>query len=144
MQGTVFVPGTVTYTGLTATYTPSSNLVLNATYTATITTGARDVSGNAITNNYVWSFSTGNTYLVLLSSNPVSGGVVSGGGTFNTGSSVTLNAIPNIGYTFTNWTENGISVSTSANYTFTLNSNRTLVANFASTRPVAVILGSAS
>jgi len=56
------VTGAVTLdgTGKVAAFTPSSNLALNTTYTATITTGAQDVSGNALAANYVWSFTTAN------------------------------------------------------------------------------------
>ena len=71
-------------------------------------------------------------YTVTLSSNPSAGGTTSGGGTFNSGSSVTVTTTPNAGYTFTNWSENGIEVSTNASYQFTISGNRTLVANFAS------------
>lgn len=60
-QGTTNVPGTVTYAGTTATFTPSSILTAGATYTATITTGARDQAGNALAGNYVWSFTTGSS-----------------------------------------------------------------------------------
>jgi hypothetical protein len=58
-QGTTSVGGTVTYAGTTATFTPSSNLVLNMNYTATITTGAKDLAGNPLKNNFVWTFTTG-------------------------------------------------------------------------------------
>jgi len=71
------------------------------------------------------------TNTVTTSSNPSNGGTTSGGGTFNAGSNVTLVATPNSGFTFTNWTEGGTVLSTSASYTFALNSNRTLAANFA-------------
>ena len=52
--------GTVTYDqpSLTATYTPSAPLALNTTYTATITTGAKDLSGNGLARNDVWTFTT--------------------------------------------------------------------------------------
>jgi len=43
-------------------------------------------------------------YSVSLSSLPLAGGTTSGGGTFNSGASVTISAVPSIGYTFTNWT----------------------------------------
>ena len=72
----------------------------------------------------------GTTYNITVSANPTNGGTVSGGGTYNQGQSCTVTATANSGYTFTNWTENGNVVSTQANYTFTVNNNRTLVANF--------------
>jgi hypothetical protein len=57
-QGTTSVSGTVTYAGTTAIFTPTSNLAATTTYTATITTGAKDLAGNALASNYVWSFTT--------------------------------------------------------------------------------------
>ena len=70
------------------------------------------------------------SYTISVSANPTIGGSVTGGGTYNQGASCTVTASPNSGYTFTNWTENGSVVSTSASYTFTVTGNRTLVANF--------------
>lgn len=52
------VVGTVTYSGVTATFTPTSALAYNTTYTATITTGAEDLAGTALAANYVWTFTT--------------------------------------------------------------------------------------
>jgi hypothetical protein len=58
-QGTTSVPGVVTFTGLVATFAPAANLTYGTVYTATITTGAKDLAGNALASNYVWSFTTG-------------------------------------------------------------------------------------
>jgi Ice-binding-like/Bacterial Ig-like domain len=41
-----------------ATFTPSSNLALNTAYTATITTGAQNLMGNALATDFTWSFTT--------------------------------------------------------------------------------------
>jgi hypothetical protein len=57
----VAVAGAVTFTGSTATFTPSNPLALNTVYTATITTGAQNLNGNALANNYAWSFTTAGT-----------------------------------------------------------------------------------
>jgi hypothetical protein len=54
----VAVTGVVTYAGSTATFTPSSALSLNTPYTAMITTGATDLSGVSLANNFVWTFTT--------------------------------------------------------------------------------------
>ena len=130
-QGTTPIPGLVSYTGTIATFAPSTNLTMNTLYTATITTGAKDLAGVSLVSNYVWSFTTLNpSYVVTLSSNPSAGGTTNGDGTFISGSSVTVNATANSGYTFNNWTENGTPVSTNTSYTFTIGGNRTLVANF--------------
>ena len=72
----------------------------------------------------------GTTYTISVSANPSNGGTVTGGGTYNQGQQCTVLAIANSGYSFTNWTENGNVVSTNRNYTFTVTSDRTLVANF--------------
>ena len=72
---------------------------------------------------------------ITVSANPTNGGTVSGGGTYQQGQSCTVSATAETGYTFTSWTENGSVVSTNANYTFTVNSNRTLVAHFSAQAP---------
>ena len=56
--GTISIAGVVTYAGTTATFTPTVGLVGNTVYTATITTGARDLAGNTLLSNHVWSFTT--------------------------------------------------------------------------------------
>lgn len=53
------VKGKVAYSGTTATFTPASPLSPNTTYTGRITTGVKDVDGNALQTDYVWTFSTG-------------------------------------------------------------------------------------
>jgi hypothetical protein len=62
--GITSVSGFVSYSGTTAIFTPASNLTSNAVYTATITTGTKDMSGNALANNHVWSFTTGTSVVV--------------------------------------------------------------------------------
>ena len=59
-SGGTAVPGTVTYnnTNSTATFTPTSALSSTTSYTATITTGVRDVSANNMAANKVWTFTT--------------------------------------------------------------------------------------
>lgn len=59
------VTGQVTYelVGRTATFRPGSpqpvDLDANTTYTATVTTGAKDLAGNPKAQNFVWTFTTG-------------------------------------------------------------------------------------
>jgi hypothetical protein len=52
------VTGSVSYSGTTATLTPSSQLAYLTTYTATVTTAVKDVAGNALANNHTWTFTT--------------------------------------------------------------------------------------
>lgn len=73
---------------------------------------------------------TPTSYTVSLSTSPTAGGTVSGEGSYQSGTSVTVTATPNSNYRFTGWTENGTQVSTSASYTFTISADRTLVAGF--------------
>ena len=57
-QGATIVDGTVTYIGTTAVFTPENDLTASTVYTATITTGAKDIAGNALATNKVWNFTT--------------------------------------------------------------------------------------
>jgi hypothetical protein len=53
--------GVVSYDAATkiATLTPSSNLLANTNYTATVTTSVKDLAANALAVNKVWTFATG-------------------------------------------------------------------------------------
>ncbi|MGM0505041.1 MAG: Ig-like domain-containing protein, partial [Bacteroidota bacterium] len=59
MQGANAVDGVVDYSGTVATFTPTNTLSAETVYTAKITTGAKDLAGNALTANKEWSFTTG-------------------------------------------------------------------------------------
>jgi hypothetical protein len=50
------VLGTVSCNGSTAVFTPTSPLLRNTTYIATISAGVKDIAGNATTMNNTWSF----------------------------------------------------------------------------------------
>ena len=52
------VTGSVGYADRTATFTPAAALGYGSSYTATITTGARDMAGNALAQSHSWTFST--------------------------------------------------------------------------------------
>ena len=57
--GGAAVPGTVSYAGKTAVFTPTANLTVSTQYTAIITTAAKDLTGVPLAANFVWSFTTG-------------------------------------------------------------------------------------
>jgi len=59
-QGTTPVVGTVSYTvgTYTAVFTPGAALAYDTTYTVTVTTGVQDEAGNALAEEYVFSFRT--------------------------------------------------------------------------------------
>jgi hypothetical protein len=58
MAGTTSVAGTVNYVGTTATFTPTGNLLSGTTYTAKITTGAKNTTGVPLANDKIWTFTT--------------------------------------------------------------------------------------
>lgn len=70
------------------------------------------------------------TYAINLSANPTNGGTVTGNGVYTEGSSISINATANTGYSFTNWTKNGVVVSTNSSTAITANADQTLIANF--------------
>ena len=131
-QGGTAILGKISTTANPAvyTFTPATPLLPFVLYTGTITTGAADKFHTALTSNFVWSFTT--IPQITLTVSPPAGGTTTGAGTFAQGSTATVTATPNAGFTFKNWTNADGSVATvSANYQFTVAGNRTLTANFA-------------
>ena len=90
----------------------------------------------------VAAFTSGAAYTVTTTTAPGAGGVTSGGGNYPSGWTVSLVATANLGYAFVNWTEGGVPVSAAASYSFTLGSNRTLVANFQATTTYVITTSS--
>jgi len=130
--GTIIGAGTfnqesqVTVTATAASGFVFTNWTENGTVVSTNSTYQFAMVGNRV---LIANFSQ--QYRVIISSLPDLGGTTTGAGSFNPGSSVTVTATPNTGYTFVNWTEGINIVSTEATYTSPLNASRTLVANFA-------------
>jgi hypothetical protein len=92
-----------------------------------------DVAETDETNNIVRRNGTVTipiTYNISASASPTEGGSVSGDGLYLSGATASLTATPAIGYDFLYWTENSSVVSIDPNYIFTVNGDRTLVANF--------------
>ena len=125
------------------TYTQGTSCTVTATANTNYTFINWTESGNVVSTNASYTFTVnGNrnlvanftyvppTYTVSVSANPSDGGTVTGGGSYTEGSSCTVTAIPNSGYNFVNWTENGNQFSANASYTFAVTGNRTLVAHF--------------
>ena len=61
------ISGKITYDVTTriAAFTPASALATGTSFTAMITTGAKDLEGNALATNASWSFTTGSTASLL-------------------------------------------------------------------------------
>ena len=132
--------GTVTGGG---TYNQGASCTVTATANSGYTFNNWTEGGNVVSTNPNYTFTvTGNrtlvanftaipqNYTVSVSANPVEGGNVSGGGTYQQGQTCTVTATANTGYNFVRWTENGNFVSSNATYSFTVNNNRNLVAQF--------------
>jgi len=71
VTGGAAVTGTVSYSGVVATFTPSASLANSTNYTATITTGATSVGGTPLAANYVWKFTTITPPLAVIATVPV-------------------------------------------------------------------------
>ena len=131
----------------TVTATPNSGYqFVNWTENGTAVSSSATYSFTVTSNRDLVAHFTNQTqsYTIAVSANPTNGGTVTGGGTFSQGQSCTVVAAPNANYTFNNWTENGTVVSTNTSYTFTVNGNRTLVANFTYTPPTYTVAVSAN
>lgn len=128
--GSVVTLEAVAYTGYTFTSWTENTadgavVSTSAVYTFTIN------SNRVLYANFTYGGSE-NTVSINATANPTDGGTIQGAGNYEYGSFVTLTATANPGYTFVNWTENGVTYSNSPTYTFSAFYNRNLVANFES------------
>ena len=73
----------------------------------------------------------GSGHIINVTASPSEGGIVAGGGFYQEWQSCTVTATANTGYYFSYWTENGEVVSTDATYSFFVDTDKDLVANFA-------------
>ena len=154
LSGTV-TQGSVTYYDITATANPTNGGTVTGagnyaagttvTLTATPNTGYFFTNwtknGSVVSTNATYSFTvngtgayvanfTLNSYSIIAAASPIDGGTVSGAGTYNHGATATLVATANTGYSFSNWTKDGIIVSTNATYSFTVTEYGVYIANF--------------
>ena len=124
--------GTVTPTS--GTYDSGATVILtaNANSGFTFNSWSNGSTANPVTiliesNTSISASFTAATYSINLISGE--GGSVSGAGTYQQGTQVTLSATPNSGYEFTSWSDG----STQQNRTFSVSQNLTLTANFVET-----------
>lgn len=135
--------GTISGTG---TYTEGSEVTLNATPSGNYSFVNWTEDGNTLGTNPTLILSNLNadhnivanflasqaTVSVGSQTTPATetGGSVSGGGTFNIGTTITVTATANAGYKFQGWYSGNNKVSNNPNYTLTVTSNLSLVARF--------------
>ena len=113
------------------------NAVANSGYTfVNWTENGTQVSTNA---NYTFIVSgnrslvanfTSQSYVITATTDPSTGGFVTGSGGYNYGETCTITATANTGYTFLNWTKNGTQVSANPSYSFTVTESATYTAHF--------------
>ena len=134
--------GTITGTGELFHYNTTCQLV------AHVNTGYHFVNwtlnGVVVSTEHIYSFSVTesahyvanfelDTFVITAIADPEEGGTVTGGGTYAYGQTVTLTATAGTDFRFENWTEGDEVVSEEATITFTVDSDRQLVAHFINT-----------
>ncbi len=122
------------FTGQTVTAIATSNPgwnFLNWTENGSVICLSSTYSFMAEANRSLVANFSMNQVTISTNTNPVTGGNVTGGGTYQVGMPVTLMALPNEGYQFVSWTEADSVVSTTPSYLFTASSSQSLSANFA-------------
>lgn len=128
------VGGLVTATPSQSNYSYNSNVVMNASantgYSFYRWTGDTVISNASITvplyknRNLVANFQINSYIISTLATN----GTITGGGSYTYGSTATLTATPNPGYTFVNWS--GSASGTSSTTTVLVDGNKTVSAVF--------------
>ena len=122
-------------------YTAGSNVTISATANAgyhftqwndgnTNATRTITVTGNATYTAFFEADAPTQYTITVLSANTTMG-TVSGGGTFDEGSTITITATPNSGYHFTQWSDG----NTNASRTVTVTGNATYTAYFEANAP---------
>ena len=130
--GTVSGAGTYNH-GATATLTATANTgytftnwTKNGTIVSTNTTYSFTVTeATALVANFSM-----NSYEISVRTYPVDGGTVTGAGNYDYGETATLTATANEGYTFVNWSRNGVLLTTNPTYSFTVTEAGTYSAHF--------------
>lgn len=123
VQNNIFTNTTADTTGSGTAFTPPYSLT--KTPVANVKSQVMAGAGATLTSA---DCSTPVTYTLTTSASPTAGGTVSGAGTYNSGTVVTLTATPATGYTFTGWSGDASGTSTSVNVT--MSSNKSVTANF--------------
>ena len=125
-----------------ASFEPGQSCTVTATANNSYTFTNWTENGTAVSNNSSYTFTVNSnrtlvanftqipSYIIMATADPVEGGVVSGGDTYEQGAVCSLSATPNPGYEFVNWTKNGTAVSSNPSFSFTVTGNASYVAHF--------------
>ncbi len=133
------------------TFASAANVTLVATpgpgYVFTNWTEGAAVVGSSPNLNFVAQsnrvlvanfISAGGDVVITTSALPANGGATLGDGAYAPGTLATVIAIPSVGYKFSKWTVNGVTVSTARTNSFTVTTNRVMVAKFKPVYTIAV------
>ncbi|MCX6879726.1 MAG: putative Ig domain-containing protein [Verrucomicrobia bacterium] len=123
--------------------TPAASGEFNFTITAT------DGLNPEISRNYLLRVAAAGAVLpakslVDTTALPAGAGITTGDGSFAPGTEVTVHATAAVGFHLVNWTDNGKVVGNAISYTFVIDVNHSLVANFAVDVPQWTITTSAA
>jgi hypothetical protein len=99
------------------------------------------VSGLLFVDNIVAQRATAQTFNLTATASPTNAGIISGAGSYASGSTANVTATALHGFDFANWTENGTVVETLPTCSFAVTTNRTLVANFVTNPPPQALGG---
>ena len=130
--------GTVTGAG---EYVSGDTCTLRATPATGYGFSRYEIEGSTVSSNATYSFTvTSDTvvdaifynlgYIVTVAANPVAGGTVTGGGTYQYGQTANLTATAAQNYSFTGWYKNGVLVSTNPSYAYTVTQSAAFTAMF--------------
>lgn len=127
--GGTYEPGTTVH----AIATANSGYVFGGWYKNNVLVSSNIDYSFAISENTILTAkfnASAQTYNLALSASPVGGGTVSGGGSFEAGTTATALATPASGYRFVGWYENNTQVSTNNSYQVTMNADHSLEGRF--------------
>lgn len=127
MRNNTFVSVTGNTAGSGTSFTPP--YLLTITPSANIKTLVMGAAGPTLASPTSCGGSAPSTYTLTTAASPAAGGTVSGAGTYNSGATATVAATAANGYTFSSWS--GDASGTAPSTTVTMNSNKSVTANFA-------------
>jgi hypothetical protein len=105
--------------------------------------------GTTVSTSPSYTFTVGNSralvakfieaFVITANVSPSIGGTTEvDSSSYKSGENALAKVFPASGFSFSNWTENGVVVSTATSYVFKVTGNRTLVANFASNTNITI------
>lgn len=122
--------------GITYILQPTAPLAKGATYTVTVTTGVKDISGNALETPYTWTFKTLDAYTVTVSTGS-NGTIAPGTLTLDKNSSQVYTVTPASGFAIDTLTLDGASIKNQLiGNTYTLSNVTAIHAMAATFKPV--------